>query len=120
MEVGQKLEGGVRRQDVVARWGGEEFLILLPGTDACDAARVAEKLRSAIASIEPAAYGVERQISASFGVQRISPGVSIDELLSQADELLYRAKRMGRNRVEVGEDCAAERVALEAANMNQL
>ena len=89
----------VRGSDFVGRWGGEEFLVLLPDTDHDGAAHVAEKMRDAIAHIT--LEGIERQLTASFGVAAL-PHDADDgsSLLRSADRALYRAKSNGRNRVE--------------------
>ena len=94
--VRELLRGG----DHVARFGGEEFVVLLPETSGADALLVAEKMRTAIAGIELDALE-GGFFTASFGVAAYpDDGASSDELFSAADEALYRAKEGGRNRVE--------------------
>ena len=92
------LRGCRRPEDVPARLGGEEFVVLLPATDATDAAVVAERLR---AEIESAPWTL-RRVTASVGVATGGDaGVAdLDALIAAADRALYRAKREGRNRVE--------------------
>ena len=93
----QALELAVRRQDVVGRAGGEEFVIFLPDTGLDAAALVAERCRQAIA-----VEATERNISctASLGLAVASYGLqSLDQLMAQADAALYRAKQQGRNQV---------------------
>jgi diguanylate cyclase (GGDEF)-like protein len=89
-----------RGADVAARLGGEEFALLLPDTDAAGAVRVAQRLR---ATIEETRISDRRggaiQITASFGVATITRNGSVDQVLSNADKALYRAKNAGRNRV---------------------
>lgn len=89
------LRGG----DYVARFGGEEFLALLPETGRADASVVAESLRSRIQALD--VPGLENGVTASFGVA-VYPdhGIGADELIKAADVALYRAKQAGRNRVE--------------------
>jgi diguanylate cyclase (GGDEF)-like protein len=82
--------------DTVGRWGGEEFLLLCPNTDAGGALAVAEKLRSAVAA-EPFAEGVSLTIS--LGVAIASGKEAPDVMLDRADRALYEAKKAGRNRV---------------------
>ncbi|MDQ5834133.1 MAG: GGDEF domain-containing protein [Actinomycetota bacterium] len=92
--------GLLRGSDHVARFGGEEFLLLLPDTPGPDAAAVAEKLRSRIAALDLVA--LDGGMTASFGVA-VYPdhGIGADELIKAADTALYSAKEAGRNRVEV-------------------
>lgn len=87
----------LRSSDTLARWGGEEFAVLLPQTGIVEARRVAEKLRRAIEDI---AFGEAGPISASFGAAMHQAGESATALLGRADDALYCAKRNGRNRVE--------------------
>ncbi|MDD0813260.1 PAS-domain containing protein [Curvibacter sp. HBC28] len=90
------LHWRVRRTDLVARFGGEEFLILLPDTDASQATQLAESLREAIATMSvPGAP----TLTASFGVTTLQPGASqsLAQLIERADMAVYRAKAEGRN-----------------------
>lgn len=87
----------VRSSDVVARWGGEEFLILLPRASLEISIHLAERLRTKIQDEEFDRVG---QVTASFGVATFHPRENSEALVKRADEALYRAKRMGRNRVE--------------------
>ena len=94
------LRKSVRDQDVIARWGGEEFILLLPETDLPEAAGLAERLRAAIAGTRLNCDGAEIGVTASFGVaQRGANQRSLDALISTADDYLYQAKDLGRNRV---------------------
>jgi diguanylate cyclase (GGDEF)-like protein len=102
-EVAGTLLGTVREIDVAARWGGEEFAVVLPGTDAEGAARAAERIRDALARREMfAPDGALLRVTASFGAASSSPGTTSEELVALADEALYRAKRAGKDRVDVG------------------
>jgi diguanylate cyclase (GGDEF)-like protein len=96
-----KLSGFVakrmRETDLLARWGGEEFVILLPSSDASMAERFAEILRGAIATL-PFDHG--KPVTCSFGVAQMAMGESAERFIARADEALYRAKLNGRNRVE--------------------
>ncbi|MBP9733701.1 MAG: sensor domain-containing diguanylate cyclase [Candidatus Omnitrophica bacterium] len=98
--VADLLRAGTGPTDIVGRYGGEEFIIILPQKSAAEAAVVAEALR---ASIEAKPFKLRREtrtITMSFGVaQYPSDGVTRDELIQKADERLYQAKRSGRNRV---------------------
>ncbi|MBL4747295.1 MAG: GGDEF domain-containing protein [Magnetovibrio sp.] len=89
----------LREVDVLARWGGEEFLMLLRDTDLNGATQVAEKSRAVLAAYD---FGDAEQVTASFGVVQYLEGESIRDLVHRADEALYSAKAAGRNKVCVG------------------
>jgi two-component system cell cycle response regulator len=92
---------GVRSIDLVARLGGEEFVVVMPETDLQAATMVAERLRQSVAA-EPFfihAVGERRPITISIGVAVAAPGDSVDTLLQRADDALYEAKNGGRNKV---------------------
>ena len=94
------LAKSARDGDVLARWGGEEFLLFLPETDLDAAIAIAERLRLAVAGVQLSCHSEMISFTASFGVaQRTAHEMSMDELISAADEYLYRSKREGRNRV---------------------
>lgn len=95
----QALQGALRASDFVGRYGGEEFVALLPDTDRAGGLEAAEKLRLTIAQVRLG--GVERGVTASFGVASMPDDAPEGgSLLRQADRALYRAKELGRNRVE--------------------
>lgn len=94
--ISRVLESQVRSSDKVARWGGEEFLIVLAGTAIDEATVLAEKLR---VQIENHDFLEVPEITCSFGVAFIQPGDSIEQLVKRADDALYLAKEQGRNRV---------------------
>jgi diguanylate cyclase (GGDEF)-like protein len=98
--VAETLRNSLRAQDVVARWGGEEFIVMLPGTDAAGAGQVAESLRRAVAAINLTMPSGPASITVSFGVAEHPPGARLEDSTAQADQALYLAKQRGRNRVE--------------------
>ena len=95
---------GLRGGDAVARWGGEEFLLLLPGTHRRDAEEVAQRLRAAVESRLGDVEGLSVPLTVTFGVAAYAPFASVDACLKAADEALYRGKESGRNRVVT--DCS--------------
>lgn len=96
-ETARQLKEVARPYDVVARIGGEEFVVLLPSTALDQGLRVAERLRSELASL--CVEGYPDIVTASFGVATLQPGEDADSLLRRVDTALYRAKDGGRNRV---------------------
>jgi diguanylate cyclase (GGDEF)-like protein len=94
--VSRLLTSLARQGDTVARWGGEEFVVVLPETDLAGAQRFAERLRR---TIEAHSVG-DMKTSASCGVATMLPDDSVEELLGAADQALYQAKSNGRNRTE--------------------
>ena len=90
----------LRKSDIFARWGGEEFTLLLPHTDLEGSKKVAEKIRRVLESLHiPELKG--RKITASFGVTEAKREEPLEEVFTRADKALYRAKQEGKNRVEV-------------------
>jgi diguanylate cyclase (GGDEF)-like protein len=90
--------------DVIARFGGDEFVILLPETTIAHAAQIAERLRSLVAGNVLAVNEAQIRLSLSLGVAGASSGAEvekIDVLLDRADLALYAAKQAGRNQVQV-------------------
>ena len=97
-ELSSLVAGSIRSVDVLARWGGEEFAMMLPGCDGAMAFQAAEKLRATIAEVAIDAVGV---VTCSFGVAQYVDGETAALLIARADRALYRAKINGRNRVEL-------------------
>jgi len=102
--VAGKLTTALRSYDTVGRYGGEEFLIVSPGCEETALARRAESVRASIASEPVVTHEAVIPVSLSIGIAVASAAVTPDRLLKSADEALYRAKRAGRNRVEVAEE----------------
>lgn len=96
------LRKSIRSSDILSRWGGEEFIILLPGTTMSNSLLIAEKIRKAIAGRQFAKIG---KLSASFGVSEVNTKTASNrEAIHHADEALYQAKRNGRNQVVAYQD----------------
>jgi diguanylate cyclase (GGDEF)-like protein/PAS domain S-box-containing protein len=96
-ELTRRLEAGLRRCDRVGRWGGEEFLVLLPRTDGSGASRVAEHIRQTVAG---AGFAAGEPVTVSLGVATYRPGENATTLVERADQAVYRAKAAGRNRLD--------------------
>lgn len=96
-KIGDILQQNTRQLDLVGRYGGEEFLLILPETNLKKAALVADKLRRKIKNIE--IEGLDLKLTASFGAVRFEDELS-HQLIKRADDLLYQAKKKGRDRVE--------------------
>lgn len=96
-DVAATLDRTARGTDMVCRWGGEEFLIVAPGTPKASASALAEDLRSSLSGV---LLPDSRAVTASLGVAGFQPGESVSDLVRRADDALYRAKAAGRNRVE--------------------
>jgi diguanylate cyclase (GGDEF)-like protein len=101
-KVAATLRAELRPQDVFGRYGGEEFLVLLPGQDAASARLVGERLREAVEAAVVDWQGEALRFTISIGMAVLREGDDPGKLLARADKALYRAKREGRNRV-----CAA-------------
>jgi diguanylate cyclase (GGDEF)-like protein len=97
--VAQAIRNSLRVQDVVSRWGGEEFMLLLPDTDLAGARHVAESTRLAIRALRVEHAGSTLAVTISLGVCEHRPGRSMEETIADADAALYQAKQEGRDRV---------------------
>ncbi|MEK6663032.1 MAG: diguanylate cyclase [Pseudomonadota bacterium] len=89
----------VREGDIVARWGGEEFLILLPETNLESAVALAERLQNAISEIRLPSGSKEITFTASFGVAHKNKHANLENVISEADNFLYQSKNTGRNKI---------------------
>jgi diguanylate cyclase len=96
-ETSRSLREAVRRQDFVSRYGGEEFVAVLPATDLEHSHRAAEKTLQAFSPLSEKFHYLGRPLTASCGLASILPGESVESLLRRADAALYEAKRHGRN-----------------------
>jgi diguanylate cyclase (GGDEF)-like protein/PAS domain S-box-containing protein len=94
VELANQVKHQLREIDTLARWGGDEFILILPSTSLQDAHRVAEKIRAHIAEV---GLQTPLPITLSFGLAEYLPGEGSHQLLNRADGALYRAKRLGKN-----------------------
>lgn len=98
--IARLLQASIRQYDILARWGGEEFIIFLPETSPDEALQLAHRLRTGIAKLHiPHANG-ETSVTASFGVaQKQADHETLDAVIASADRLLYQSKQEGRDRI---------------------
>jgi diguanylate cyclase (GGDEF)-like protein len=89
----------LRTSDVIGRYGGEEFVLLLQGADQHAGARLVERIRGAVSAADWSDIGPGLKISVSCGIASIRPTDTVDEVLARADKALYEAKRGGRDQL---------------------
>ncbi len=122
--VAEVLEVTTRGEDIVGRYGGEEFCVVLPGLNRQEALAVAERLRSEIYESSSARFTSGLRFTASLGVAEINPTTPDPaELVNQADQALYKAKQTGRNKVvfwETPEEAGAMESAPDTAGKEQV
>ena len=99
VHVAQTLKGSIRSNDGAYRWGGEEFILVLPEADLKAAAQVAERIRSRIEASVINFEGTDIRVTMSFGCATLSPRLTAEQNIEIADDRLYKAKETGRNRV---------------------
>ena len=97
VELAQRVRPHLRAPDVLARWGGDEFVVMMPHTALTDAVRLAERLRD-LAAAEP--FPQAGTVTTSIGVAELQADESLDDWLERADQALYEAKSGGRNTVQ--------------------
>lgn len=98
--IAEAISQGRREYDICGRWGGEEFLILLPATTLTAATPVLERVRASVAAITLPGEQAQLALSASLGATEHRPGEAFSDTLNRADAALYQAKARGRNRIE--------------------
>lgn len=103
-EITQILKKAFRSSDTIGRWGGEEFVILLPKTDLKTAHEITLRLRD---RIEQSGFAQIGRQTASFGLAELHENDSLHSIVDRADAALYRAKKMGRNRVEISAELSS-------------
>ena len=101
--LAETFSRSTRKQDAVARWGGEEFLLMLPDTRLEEGTILAEKLRRAIAAKTFDLSGASIHLTVSIGLAEVSPSQDVDQAIRRADTFLYKAKQLGKNRVVAAE-----------------
>ncbi len=106
-DFARRLQRGLRALDHAGRWGGEEFVIVMPGSGLAEAEAAAERLRQRISGREFSVDDCLLPVTASFGVAQLNSGEDMQGLLRRADIALYEAKNEGRNRVEAATSAAA-------------
>ena len=94
------MKGVIRQEDIVARWGGEEFVIILPHTTLDRAREIADRIKEFVSTLEHDEI-IER-VTASFGVTEFIKGDDTKSIINRADQLLYLAKKYGKNKVVSG------------------
>ena len=99
--VAEELRGCMRDHDLVGRWGGEEFLALLPGTHSAGAQLVAERMRQKVADMRIPTGELESSITMTFGISEFNTGLDAAGCINQADQAMYLGKISGKNCVVV-------------------
>jgi two-component system cell cycle response regulator len=99
--VAKTLSNCLRASDVLGRWGGDEFLVILPGITKDILADTSERCRVLVARSTVPVEGSQIQVTISVGAAMNAPGDSAESLMNRADEHLYRSKQSGRNRVSL-------------------
>jgi len=100
--VARILSNCLRASDVVGRWGGDEFLAILPSITRQNLAKISEKFRRLVAESTVPAEALQIRVTISVGATIVAPGDSPESLLKRADQQLYSSKQSGRNRVSAG------------------
>jgi diguanylate cyclase len=99
--VVERVRECLRTSDVIGRYGGEEFVLLLQGADANGAARLIERIRGAVSSADWSDIGQGLKVSVSCGITSVRTTDTLDSVLARADQALYEAKRGGRDQLRV-------------------
>ncbi len=98
IEMTRVIREALRLSDLFGRWGGEEFIIVLPKTKVEDAYLIAEKLRH---RIQDHNFGLQQSVTLSIGIVEYSPQIGMDQMIELADQAMYQAKHQGRNQTVV-------------------
>lgn len=97
------LKSSLREQDFIGRWGGEEFLAILPDANFSHAVESAERIRKAVQALEMHCDGSKVRVTLSIGITQYRAGEALSVTIARADQALYQGKSAGRNRVEVAQ-----------------
>jgi len=111
IKVAESIRSPLRPNDLVARFGGEEFAVLLPETTVANAEIIAERLREHVSEADPGMLDGKPlpKVTISLGIAGRQPGYSLDMMIASADVAMYHAKRNGKNRVEVAADVPVDK-----------
>jgi diguanylate cyclase (GGDEF)-like protein len=101
LTVAKTVSGCLRASDVIGRWGGDEFLAILPNVTKEALANASEKCRIMVALSTVSAEGLSIPLTVSVGAAMVAPADSVESLFMRADQRLYTSKRLGRNRVSL-------------------
>ena len=116
-QIADRLQRTIRQSDSICRWGGDEFIVVLPSCDLHQAADIAEKIRAEVQLINLLSSNPEFKLSVSLGLAQYKAGDTLPSLLKRADMALYRAKHQGRNQVGLGlQDLQARQSGSEKNN----
>jgi diguanylate cyclase (GGDEF)-like protein len=107
--IARCVQENLRPHDLLVRYGGEEFAVLLTEADQEETARVADRLRSKVEEIEIRSREIAFRVTLSIGITMTQNTDDLDHLIREADQALYLAKQRGRNRIEVYKGLAADR-----------
>jgi len=111
MSVAEAIRSPLRPNDLVARFGGEEFAVLLPETTINNAKIIAERLRKHVSEANPGELESQSlpKVTISLGIAARQPGYSLDMMIAAADVAMYHAKRCGKNRIEIATDIPVDK-----------
>ncbi|HCP54249.1 MAG TPA: GGDEF domain-containing protein, partial [Pseudomonas sp.] len=98
--VSERLKCTIREQDFIGRWGGEEFLVVMPETDLAQANASAERIRQAIQELVIDSDQLQVRVTLSIGITQYQPEEMLSDAIARADHALYASKSAGRNRVD--------------------
>ncbi|MES2534303.1 MAG: biofilm regulation diguanylate cyclase SiaD [Pseudomonadota bacterium] len=100
-EIARTIDANIREYDCCGRWGGEEFLIIMPEISVTEGLLIIERVRLALDDLDVSIADQRIELSASFGIAQYNPGESMSDLINRADAALYAAKHAGRNQVKI-------------------